>query len=491
MKTSSLAPRALLALLLMVGFYSLALGVIGGLLYVPYAEWAYAHRVHAKVAILCLGGAVTIALAIRPRFDHFEEPGPALDPAAFPQLFRRIDEVARRTGQAMPSQVFLVSDLNAFVAHRGGVMGLGSRRIMGLGLPLLQVLSRVQFEAVLAHELGHYHGGDTRLGPWIHKTRSALGRTLEQLGEDGVLHLPFKGYARLFLRLTQAISRAQEYAADRLAATAVGGRALIDGLKRVHVAAPAFDVYWSQEVTPVLNGGYRAPLSGGFRAFLGVPHVKQAMDTMLDGALKHEQTDPYDSHPALPDRIAALQDLARNGDYTPDDAQPAIELLGDVDRAEGLLLAFMGGTHLTPLGWSEVAERVFLPRWRKRAANTTKLLEGTTLGALPDAVQAHREALVRAQLPKSAASVPVDLENELIAGALGAAISVTLVDAGWSLRTDVGEPVSVHSGDQHLEPFNLCLRIGDRAVFSQSAWDKSLQAAGVDELPLRVVPREA
>jgi hypothetical protein len=362
-------------------------------------------------------------------------------------------------------------------------MGLGSRRVMGLGLPLMQVLSPAQFEAVLAHEFGHYHGA-TRLGPWIYKTRGALGRALEQLGNKGALRLPFRWYASLFLRLTQAISRAQEHAADRLAATVVGGRALIDGLKRVHAAAPAFDAYWSQEVAPVLDGGYRAPLSGGFSAFLVVPHVKQAMDRMLDGALKHVETDPNDTHAALPDRIAAVKDLA--SDPAPDDGELAIELLGDVDRAERLLLAFMGGTDLTPLCWPEVAERVFLPRWRERAGDTAAVLEGTLLAALPDAVQTHRQALVRAHLPNPGARVPVDLENELIAGALGAGLAVTLVDAGWSLRADIGQPVSVQRGELRLEPFNLCRRIGDRTAFAQSAWESALEAAGVGELPLKV-----
>jgi heat shock protein HtpX len=60
-------------------------------------------------------------------------------------------------------------------------MGVGSRRVMGIGLPLLQLLSVSQFEAVLAHEFGHFHGGDTHIGPWIYRTRAGIGRTLSTL----------------------------------------------------------------------------------------------------------------------------------------------------------------------------------------------------------------------------------------------------------------------------------------------------------------------
>jgi len=44
-------------------------------------------------------------------------------------------------------------------------MGFGSRRVMGLGLPLLQILTVAQFRAVLPHEFGHYYGADTRQDP--------------------------------------------------------------------------------------------------------------------------------------------------------------------------------------------------------------------------------------------------------------------------------------------------------------------------------------
>jgi Zn-dependent protease with chaperone function len=69
----------------------------------------------------------------------------------------------------MPAEVYLIPEVNAWVGQRGGFMGIGSRRIMGLGLPLLETLNVSQLEAVLVHEFGHYYRGDTRLGPWVYK----------------------------------------------------------------------------------------------------------------------------------------------------------------------------------------------------------------------------------------------------------------------------------------------------------------------------------
>ena len=189
--SSSLAGRAVLALVLMIGFYLLALAIAGALLYVPYAEVAYAHRLHLKLALFCVIGAGAILWAVLPRFDKFEPPGPQLTREQHPQLFAELEGVAQSVHQAMPAEVYAVSDVNAWVTQRGGIMGFGSRRVMGLGLPLMRMLTRSQFRAVLAHEFGHYHGGDTKLGPWIYKTRGAIGRTLESLGNDSILHFPF------------------------------------------------------------------------------------------------------------------------------------------------------------------------------------------------------------------------------------------------------------------------------------------------------------
>ncbi|HMH76247.1 MAG TPA: hypothetical protein VK547_06445, partial [Candidatus Udaeobacter sp.] len=63
-----------------------------------------------------------------------------------------------------------------------------------------------------------------------------------------ILQFPFVWYGKLFLRVSHAVSRRQELAADRLAAHVVGARPLAEGLRKIHVAAPVFGYYWSNEV---------------------------------------------------------------------------------------------------------------------------------------------------------------------------------------------------------------------------------------------------
>ena len=137
--SASLARRAILALALMVGFYALALAIAGGLLWIPYAEWLYLERIDPRLAFACVVTAGGLLWAIVPRPDRFEPPGPQLEEAHCPSLFRVIREVAAATGQQPPAEVYLVNEVNAWVTHRGGIMGFGSRRVMAR--PLLEMPS--------------------------------------------------------------------------------------------------------------------------------------------------------------------------------------------------------------------------------------------------------------------------------------------------------------------------------------------------------------
>ena len=291
----TLAGRAALAVGLMVGFYALALAMVAGLLWLPYAEWTYAHRIHAKLALFCVISAGAILIAIVPRIDRFEAPGPRLDGTEQPRLFGLVSDVARDAGQAVPAEVYLVNEVNAWVAQRGGVMGFGSRPVMGLGLPLLSRLSVPEFRGVLAHEFGHYSGGDTRLGPWIYKTRAAIGRTLENLEGHSVLQKPFIWYGNLFLRLTHAVSRAQEFAADALGARIVGAAAMVRGLTAAHGAGRSFGHYWSGEAVPVLSAGFLPSLTDGFRRFLEEKEVAETVAQSVAEELAQGVADPHDT----------------------------------------------------------------------------------------------------------------------------------------------------------------------------------------------------
>src|SRR6266850_4046422 len=149
--------RAVLAVVLMVGFYVLAICTATLLLILAYAQVVYLKVRLVKLVLVCVAGAAAILWSLIPRRDTFTAPGPQVEPASEPALFDMLNGVASSTDQSMPTEVYIVPDVNAWVAQRGGVIGIGTRRIMGLGLPLLQSVTVQELKAILAHEFGHYH----------------------------------------------------------------------------------------------------------------------------------------------------------------------------------------------------------------------------------------------------------------------------------------------------------------------------------------------
>ena len=479
----SLVGRATLAVALMIGFYALALAMAAGLLWLPYAEWTYAHRIHPKLALFCVVGAGAILVSIVPRIDRFEAPGPRLDPAEQPRLFREVREIARAAGQAPPAEVYLVNDVNAWVAQRGGWMGFASRPVMGLGLPLMSRLSVPEFRGVLAHEFGHYCGGDTRLGPWVYKTRAAIGRTLQSLA-DSALQKPFIWYGNMFLRVTHAISRAQELAADALAARIVGAQAMVRGLTAVHGAGQTFGHYWSGEAVPVLSAGFLPSLTDGFRRFLDEKQVAEAVARGVAQEMAEGKADPYDTHPPLRERIAALRNLPP-GD-APGEEPSALALLDDVPALERRLLATMAGddavAKLQPVGWEEAGGRVFLPQWRAAVQKHAGGLGGLTPAALPERAKSPRE-LARTVLGLNA-RVPVPDENiQEAAGVVGCALAVALQAGGHSLRCVPGAPISFHHGERQVEPFGVVAALAEGRL-SATEWQATCEAFRIAEVDL-------
>jgi hypothetical protein len=360
-------------------------------------------------------------------------------------------------------------------------MGLGSRRIMGLGLPLLQVLSVSEFRAVLVHEFGHYHGGDTALAPWVYKTRSTIGRTLEQLG-GSLLQKPFIWYGSLFLRLTNAVARKQEYAADALAAKVTGPGPIITGLKKLYQAGLAFETYWGSELEPLLANGFRPPLAEGFQAFIRSPEVFLAMQEAMVQEMEQSVPNPYDTHPSLKDRIAALEKLPAPA--MPIDDHPALALIGHVAELEKELMASLyageRAREFQKIAWKDSVARVYVPVWREKVREYAKALSGLRLGELPDQVADGVEFLRRFGLFQGHS-----LEEQKVLASLiiGAAVAAALYGAGCQVTNEFGEPFKVLLAGEWVEPFSLMIDLNTEAL-PGGYWKDLCSRAGLSELDL-------
>lgn len=426
----------------------------------------------------------SILAAIVPRRLPFTPPGPTIDAADQPRLMAAVEEVARDLGQELPGETYATLEVNAAVAEVSNGFLRGRRRVLIIGLPLLHLLSERGFRGVLAHEFGHYAGGDTRLGPWIWRTRETIGRTIAQLTDEEddswsqrAVRAPFLWYGKAFLRITNAISRRQEFAADALAAREVGRDAHVEALRRVHALAPGFDFYWAEEVVPVLSSGHRPPLLAGFAGFVRSERMRTAAAQQLERELAEARADPYSSHPTLAERIAAVGECPAGA---PDESPPAHSLLDDEAALEQRALARLGAVdELAPIAWEDAAERVWIVSYRDLVGNHRDLLDGITVSGL------GRVATDPTPIATALRQREPELDGDYAAGLarhlLGASLTLALVRSGWRAQALPGEPVSVVSGDDRIVPSEVVAALAAGETTPDAWHDRAVSLGIADE----------
>ncbi len=482
-RSQSLGQRALVAVLLMVGFHALAFFIVFLLLFSIVAQ-LYAGQVFIKFVILALIGAIAIIIGVFPRPDRFNPPWPRLDAKTQPRLFERLRAIASDAKQGMPAEVYLLPDSNAWVMNRGGFMGFGSRRVMGIGLPLMYFLNVSELTAVLAHEFGHYYGGDTRLGPWIYKTRGAIGRTLSTLssGSVSLISGPFNAYGRMFLRVTHGISRQQEYTADAFAASIAGASSLKSALARLHSYGNVYHMYWSGLVEPTLTTGFLPKIEQGLIQAFASDVGKRTADALLEEAMKVAENE-FDTHPPLRDRVAALEALPPGPEVNND---AALSLLSNPQELWTELLRSLSPEEfakLRAIDWEDVGEKVHLDPWRLLRDRNREHLGDLTAGQLPQYFQ--RASLLASKLVDHyGRHKEGDARVLLIMQVAVAAVALTLLEAGWKFAADPGRGSFFERHDGKTTSPDKFVHALATGQISPIQWLELCELLGIGDIPL-------
>ena len=305
--------RALLSVLMLIGFYILALVELAAAL--AFAVWlasvapaAVAIKLSAPLFIAIVGG-VGWAMWQAIRAKNEPMPGVVLAPDQAPQLWAEVRRLAEGVGTRAPDELRIVPEVNAAVSEHAKLLGLiPGRRYLYIGLPLLQAMTVDQMRAVLAHELGHYSGAHTRLGAVAYRGRIAIAGAVSRIGTWNVAGWPFRLYARLYLLVDSAASRRQELEADAAAVRLAGKQAAVAALTEVTVVDLAYDFYLGRYVAPGAELGLLPDdVFAGFGDLLAAREEELA--GLRERAAEQEQGSVWDTHPPLPVRIAAINAL--------------------------------------------------------------------------------------------------------------------------------------------------------------------------------------
>jgi Zn-dependent protease with chaperone function len=498
----SLVGRALASGLLLLGFFVLVFATAAALFVVPIefardAGWRNFRIVIACFVVCWIPAALLVGSVRRLRRPRFTPPGEPLREAEAPELFGMIRELSGAVGLPAPSRVYLVDEVTLAVTEDA------SERVLIIGAPLLAQASVDELRAGLAHEMGHFAFGDTRLTGVISAAHESFRAVLESTrrrqddhgGHHFVVAIGFglaqalgdaivTFYAKLYFRVTRPASRRAELAADQVAARLAGRESMVALLEKIAVARWLFERYLAKEVDgAIAAGALPTDLLPGFEAFCGRVEARGEVGPVrLEFASR--ETSEFDTHPSTADRIAALRN-APAATRAPDRRSALALIRFDLDTWFGrqfeAALRAGGITNLRRVPWTEV------PRMRgelllRRARNHASALRmqfpsATTLPAtLSGVLQRYREgnttAIALTIAPALADVAPHQRDQHVRAiaiQALGGLLCGALLEGGAALDAALGEEEpGVTLEGQTVYPFALAAR----AFSEQSAADE-------------------
>lgn len=278
--------------------------------------WMATSVSHAMLLLGKIGWAfvVLIYVVLRAMWVRLDPPqGRPLTSTECPELFRLIETLRAKAGAPRVDQVLLTGDFNAAIVQhpRFGIFG-GTRNYLILGLPLMQSLSQLEFQAVVAHEFGHLSGAHGRFGAWIYRLRTGWARLLSALQAHNhwgaaLFTRFFNWYAPLFGAYSFVQARQQEYEADRVSVAAVGREATASALLRVNMQGEFLaETFWPAifkraDADPAPTMSPFAILGPSFK----LRDPTAVPDRTLAKALA-QKTGYGDTHPCLADRLKAI-----------------------------------------------------------------------------------------------------------------------------------------------------------------------------------------
>jgi len=427
-----------------------------------------------SLMLLAVGAilAIVILWSLIPQRETFEPFGLQIKLQSHPRLEQLLKEVTTCLGEPMPDEIYLTSDANAGVSERGGFLGIGSSRVMCLGLPLMVVMSESELRATVAHECAHFYTGDTWLAPRVYSARSAIAKILARLTQESTLtdalskfglgrtlHLLvtvlLTQYWKVFSLAENYVSRLQEYRSDELAAFIAGPQAVMSGLSKINRAQMILHTFWSDVIYPVLDGGLVPPVAESFRHLGLSPSVVKATEDIYSAMLQDSQIEPNSTHPPLKLRLQKLEKLC--GEMRSEEGESALSLLNDLEALERGLLEFMFKnikvSELPAAEWDTIGSKVYLQTWRAEVQEHLDVLAKYTVERVPDLL-ADLSVLTGSMRNPAGILLTREQRAGRARDLIWKSLALKLIDQGWRLAARPGTLHLVKEG-QRFTPEGL------------------------------------
>lgn len=243
--------------------------------------------------------------------------GEPIAEADAPALWAQIRTLAKQLKTAPPQHIVAGIDTNFFVTE--APLSVGDKTLTGrslfVSLPLLRLLSTEQANAVLAHELAHFRGGDAAssaaLGPKLAQYADYLA-LLHSSGLTRTAYYLMHLYRVIFEFALQKDSREREFLADRIAAKLVSPAGIAESLIKI----AAYARYRSSVENQLFGQQRQLQSQLGIAQFVaqGLPGYA-ASGEFLQEMKTAQVPHPFDSHPSLAERMHRVSHRIPSGAF--------------------------------------------------------------------------------------------------------------------------------------------------------------------------------
>jgi hypothetical protein len=231
-----------------------------------------------------------------------------------PKLFELLDKMRTDLKGPHIHHVLIDSAYNAAISQlpRWGLFG-GHTNYLLLGLPYLFGVPPAEMLAIVAHEYGHLCGNHSKMGAWIYRQRITFGALHEHVREGAengwehaVLAFLLNHFIPYYNANTFALSRQQEYEADRTATELTGASTNAVGLMRDALQGRWVAQYFWPTVYKMADGQPQPAVMpfASMRTVFKMGHDDWATQALLSAAWR-EESDLHDTHPCLRERVVA------------------------------------------------------------------------------------------------------------------------------------------------------------------------------------------
>lgn len=285
-----------------------------------------------------------------------------------PNLFDLIEKISSEINSELPSKVYLTTEVNAYVFYESSFWSMlfPVKKNLVIGVGLINVLTKSELEAVLAHEFGHFSQSTMRVGSYVYNAQIIISNMLFENDEFNNTYEKWSGKFAFFPNLGRSIinsiksgmsslykqmlenhsslSREMEFHADAISASVTGFEPMVSALPRFDFASEALssamDFYIRREGESAyclnlyedqLNVMRFLAQRNKIEVINGIPQITSEFLKKNNYSKLSIQT-KLDSHPTLEERIERLKLIGKSKNKYSND--PASEYFKDFTKLQ-------------------------------------------------------------------------------------------------------------------------------------------------------------